>query len=108
MSRGEGQTEMADFILSGGGLTVRGELRDEVKGEFQERCAELLDSGEDLLVLDLSGVEYMASCHLAIVLQLLLDAHGKRKELKTKVRSRLYELFELGHIHEVMDIEVVL
>ena len=98
---------MADFILSGARLSVRGDLFDELKEEFQEHCAELLASGEGTLVLDLSEVEYMASCHLAVVLQLLLDAHGRGKQLKTMARSRLYELFELGHIHEVLDIEVV-
>jgi len=99
---------MADFKLSVGKLTVRGDLKDGQKGEFQELCAELVASGERLLVLDLAGVEYMASCHLAIILQLLLDAHSNRLELKTRVRARLYELFELGHIHEVLDVEVVI
>jgi len=98
---------MADFSLSGGRLAIRGELFDELKDEFQEQCAQLLASGEETLVLDLSDVEYMASCHLAVVLQLHLDAHGRSKQLKTKARPKLYELFELGHIHKVMDIEVV-
>ena len=98
---------MADFELIPGKLAVAGELYDELRDDFAAQCAGLLESGRREIVLDLSRVSYMASCHLSVILQLHLDAGGRGKRLRVDVTQRIAELFELGRLSDVLHAEVV-
>ena len=97
---------MADFEISCGTLRVNRDLHEEFEEEFKSSCIELPDSGADDLLLDMAAVSYMRSYHLAIVMQLHMDAAERGKRLTVRVSPELQELFDTAGLSEALTIEV--
>jgi len=97
---------MPDFEISAGTLTVNRDLQSEFEEDFKAKCNELLESPEEQVVLDLSGVGYMRSYHLSISVNLFLDAQERGKSLKIIVSPKIEKLFDMAGLLVALDVEV--
>jgi anti-anti-sigma factor len=96
---------MADFELSGGVLKVNRDLHQEMEEEFKEKVQQLLGSGSAELVLDLTGVNYMRSYHLSILVALHLDAQERGKSLRIVASQKIADLAEMAGLSELLKVE---
>lgn len=76
---------MASFEIDAEVLTVAGKLRSEDEEGLKEKCASLLLSGSEVVKLDLSGVDYIVSGCIGVLVVLWIDlcAAKRRMELVT-------------------------
>lgn len=76
---------MASCELDGERLTVSGRLDEGDAEELKEKCAALLLSGAEVVKVDLSGVEYVVSGCIGVLVVMWIDlcAAKRRMELVT-------------------------
>lgn len=69
-----------------------------IKG-FEEQLVVLINEPENKLMLDLSNVEYMNSAGLGVLVDSVMKARGKQKELVVAgVGETLFEIFNIVKI----------
>jgi anti-anti-sigma regulatory factor len=96
----------AGFSLAGNTLTVRSRLRPEDRAAFSSALQELLDTGHDELVIDLSGVQHMTSTHIAPIAKAMVAATKLGKRVVVSANKVVAFLLKVAGIDGLGDIRV--
>ena len=98
---------MGDFEVTNGTLTVRRDLSWELDKEFDRHCEELLASGADELVLDLTDVGFVFSPCVSRIVKLFGGAQEAGKSLRILISPKLEDLFEMSGLRDEMNVEII-
>ncbi len=96
---------MDKFTFDGAKLSVVGELDAHDLVEFEEVCDRLAALDEDRVLLDLSGVEYMSSAFLGVLLSLRHQLAEGGKSLVLRPSPIVRHLLELTGMNETIVME---
>lgn len=86
---------MGKFMFDGTRLSVLGELDANDLIEFEGVCDRLVDLNEARVLLDLSGVEFMSSAFLGVLLSLRRRLAESGKSLVVKPSPVVRQLLDL-------------
>ena len=86
-------------------VAVDGEVDAYNSGKIREKVKELIKNGENKVVLDLAGVNYMDSAGLGV----LLSSHTSLRKANGGIKligisDEIMDIFEFTRINEVLDI----
>ncbi|MEQ8349344.1 MAG: STAS domain-containing protein [Sneathiellaceae bacterium] len=86
-------------------LAVSGRLDTEATKPFELSVLQHLDEGEDKLVLDMGGVDYINSSCLRVVLTAAKRLHGSQGRLALcALRDTLREVFDISGFSRILEI----
>ncbi len=99
--------ELGEESPSGGAhiISVRGEIHVSTAPQFAQRLSGAIDSGKTQLVLDMSGVEFIDSTGLSVLLnglRLVTQMHGRMAIVCTN--QTVLRLFQITSLDETFDI----
>ena len=97
----------AGFSLAGNTLTVHSRLRPEDRAAFASALQELVDTGHDELVIDLSGVEHMTSTHVAPIARAMVAATKLGKRVVVSANKEVAFLLKVAGVDGLGDIRIV-
>jgi len=86
-------------------ICVSGEIHVSTAPEFAQRLSSAIDSGKTAIVLDMSGVEFIDSTGLSVLLnglRLVTQMHGRMAIVCTN--PTVLRLFEITTLDETFDI----
>jgi len=95
------------YELLGGRLRVVGAIGYDLNTGFRDKCDQLLASGEENLLVDLSQVLYLSSSHIGVIARLATDAMGQGKKVALRVTGKVARVLKFAGIHRLVDIEDV-
>ncbi len=81
--------ERADLRIDGHVLVATGDLRWEQNERFARMCIDLLETGEELIEIDLTDVSYIFSASVAIISDLAIRCGEKDRRLRVLINKRL-------------------
>jgi anti-sigma B factor antagonist len=95
--------ERADGTLV---LSIRGDVDLHVAGELSERLESAVDDGPSALVIDLTGVTFLDSTTLAVLLRVMkrLRARGGRFRVVVP-RNEIRRIFEVTLLDRVFELD---
>lgn len=99
--------ELAEESGDGGAhvIRVRGEIHVSTAPEFTQRLTAAIESGKTAIVLDMSGVEFIDSTGLSVLLnglRLVTQMHGRMAIVCTN--PTVLRLFQITSLDETFDI----
>ena len=99
--------ELGEESSDGGAhvIRVRGEIHVSTAPEFTQRLTGAIDSGKTAIVLDMSGVEFIDSTGLSVLLnglRLVTQMHGRMAIVCTN--PTVLRLFQITSLDETFDI----
>ena len=97
----------AGYVLEGSVLRVSGKLDAAEEEEFRRQGLALAEAGGGTVVLDLSGVSYIASSCLGAILILHEELAARDRRLKVLLPRALLYVYDLMGIRNVVETEVV-
>ena len=86
-------------------INVRGEIHVQTAPRFAQRLSDAIDRGNTSIVLDLSGVEFIDSTGLSVLLtglRQVVQAHGRMALVCAN--PTVLRLFEITSLDETFDI----
>ena len=86
-------------------IRVRGEIHVSTAPEFAQHLSNVVESGETAIVLDMTGVEFIDSTGLSVLLnglRLVTQAHGRMAIVCTN--PTVLRLFQITNLDETFDI----
>ena len=86
-------------------IRVRGEIHVSTAPEFAQRFATVVEGGNTAIVLDMSGVEFIDSTGLSVLLnglRLVTQAHGRMAIVCTN--PTVLRLFQITSLDDTFDI----
>ena len=86
-------------------IRVRGEIHVSTAPEFTQRLSAAIDSGKTAVVLDMSGVEFIDSTGLSVLLnglRLVTQMHGRMALVCTN--PTVLRLFQITSLDDTFDI----
>ncbi len=75
------ESRQAEFVLEGNRLTVRGEVGPKNEARYAEALFKLLESGSKELVIDLTGLDYVASAYVGSICLLAHTAKQNKRSV---------------------------
>jgi anti-sigma B factor antagonist len=90
-------------------VEAQGEIDLSTRSLFADHLAELIREGTRRLLIDLSGVKFMDSSGLGVLLKVRRDLGGEGSSLRLVVSADLRQIFELTGLDrhfELVDIPV--
>ena len=99
--------ELGEESADGGAhiIRVRGEIHVSTAPEFTQRLTSAIESGKTAIVLDMSGVEFIDSTGLSVLLnglRLVTQMHGRMAIVCTN--PTVLRLFQITSLDETFDI----
>jgi anti-sigma B factor antagonist len=99
--------ELAEESSGNGAHVIRvsGEIHVSTAPEFAQRLSAAIDSGKTAIVLDMSGVEFIDSTGLSVLLnglRLVTQMHGRLAIVCAN--PTVLRLFQITSLHETFDI----
>ena len=86
-------------------VTIRGEIHVSTAPEFSRRLGEALERGKRLIVLDLTGVEFIDSTGLSVLLGGLREVLRRDGRLVLALANpTVLRLFEITRLDDTFDI----
>ncbi len=95
------------YELLGGQLRVVGAIGYDLNTGFRDKCDQLLASGEENLLLDLSQVLYLSSSHIGVIARLATDAMGQGKKVSLRVTGKVARVLKFAGIDRLVKVEDV-
>ena len=87
-------------------LAVHGDADLHVVGKLRDRLADIIDANPTTVVLDLSGVTFLDSTAIAVLLRAMKRLHTRGGHLRIAVpRSEIRRIFELTLLDRVFDLD---
>ncbi len=86
-------------------ICVRGEIHVSTAPQFSQRLASAIDSGKTAMVLDMSGVEFIDSTGLSVLLnglRLVTQMHGRMALVCAN--PTVLRLFQITNLDDTFDI----
>jgi anti-sigma B factor antagonist len=90
-------------------LVLKGRLDSNTSDQFGEKLYSLIQAGENKLVLDLAGVDYISSAGLRVIIKSVKDL--KRNDGKLclcSMKDYIREVFDLSGIATILPIHPTL
>jgi anti-anti-sigma factor len=97
----------ATFDLADGVLTITGEIGLHEEHEFERSVKQLIKSGGEKLLLDLSQVSYMNSSCVRVVAEAFAQSGNQGIEVTVRGTARVLRLFEMVGIDKLGKLEKV-
>lgn len=86
-------------------LKMSGDLDMYTLPKAKEKVNEMIDSGENNIVMDLEGVEYVDSSGLGFFIGTLKKLRMNSGDLKlVSLNNYIYGIFKLIHLHYIIEI----
>lgn len=90
-------------------LVVSGEIDAYTAPRLKETFSSLLEQENQKVVVDLEKVTYMDSTGLGVFIGALKMAKEKNSQLRlVNIQDRVYRLFQITGLDEIMDLKVVM
>lgn len=87
-------------------IEVEGEIDAYTAPQLKERASSIDWTEETAVIIDLSNVTYMDSTGLGVFVGIYKRANAAGSKFQLRgLNERLYRLFEITGLHEVIDIE---
>ena len=87
---------MASCELDGERLTVSGRLDGEAEEELKEKCAALLLSGAEVVKVDLSGVEFVVSGCIGVLVVLWIDLCAAKRRMELVASPEVKHVLDMA------------
>ena len=94
------------YEMGGGRLTIRGSLTEALDINFDINCRKLLDSREQSLVVDLTGVSGITSMYLGALAGVASEASAQGRTLIVRANSRVADLIRQVGFDRIMTMEI--
>jgi len=95
------------MTVNGNTLRISGELGPDNESPFDEATRKLLASHENPLVVDLSGVHYVASSYVRHIVTLAVEANRQGLRVVLVAERRTIRMLELGGLDKLDNVELV-
>jgi len=95
------------ITVNGNTLRVAGELGPDNESPFDEATRKLLASQENPLVVDLSGVHYVASSYVRHIVTFAIEANRQGLTVVLVAERRTIRMMELGGLDRLDNVELV-
>ena len=99
--------EPQGITVQGDTLRARGELGPQLEAAFEEATSRLLESAEDPLVIDLTGVRYVNSTYVRHIAAAALDASKLGRRIRLMATRRAMRVFEFAGLQKMANVDVV-
>ena len=86
-------------------VKVEGRIDTTTAKEFEEQTASVLEESVTSLVMDFSGVDYISSAGLRVVLVLIKRMKGQGSMRITNTNEMVKEIFEVTGFTDLVEIE---
>jgi len=97
----------AEFVMEGGRLKVKGELRPEDETRYSEELTALVNSGQFCLELDLTELDYVNSSYVGATSLAVLMAKQRRKELTVIAGSKVARVLTMIGLDQMTKVDIV-
>ncbi len=87
-------------------VNVIGDLIITNAGGLQRRIDKALDEGFTEITIDLSGIEYIDSFGIGVIVKTKSDTDRVKGRLRVVVNATLHYLFEKCHLDDYIDLEL--
>ena len=94
---------MADFKVAGNRLNVAGSLDSRAESELRRSCIELSLADAESVVVDLSGVDYVTSSCIGILIGLWIDLCAAKKGMEIVSSPVVDKLLDIGGLGTVFN-----
>lgn len=95
---------MAEFSTDGSTFKISGELDTKDLEPFEEAVGAFLDSTTGDVLFDFSGVDFMASAFLGVLVPLKRRVTASRRGFKVRPSPIVRQLMELTGVAAMMDL----
>ena len=96
------------FTISGETLLVTGDLHAAAEDQFRDAMRELLASGVESPVIDITGVQYRGSSYVRLIAMAMMQAKDEGHSLTVRAAERTVRILEMGGLAKLGNIVAVL
>ena len=94
------------YDLQGSVLVITGELSDVLDMQFDLYVSSLLEQPDRDVIIDLTGVSYMASQYLGALAAIAMEASKAGKELTVRASDKVAKVIQLAGFDRILSLEL--
>lgn len=99
--------ETAKIEVSGNTLRVCGEFGTDEGEAFRKAARGLIETEHEELVIDLSGVSYVRSAHVADIVAVMVQAGQHGRSVSVRATPKVAQLLSMAGLDDLGSVEAV-
>lgn len=104
--KGQEASRRMAYEVDGDTLTVHGDLIGVIDLEFDVFASELLQTGADVLTIDLMGVTTMGSTHIGILSAFAHKVHEQGRRLRVVATGKVAKQLKESGVDQLLELAV--